>query len=145
MSAQKVIASYLRVAFEDLQGARLLFQAKNRNAIYLCSQAAEKVIRAVLTSEDKHGGIRHKLDMMVDMVPDDNPIKPLLREIEPLGNYATTFRYPTVVGRIKSAPGAEEFSRLADNVEQALNEACSSFDVDLTAENTPAGNAEPIR
>jgi hypothetical protein len=54
---------------------------------YLCSQAAEKVIRAVLTSEGKHGGIGHKLDMMVDMVPDENPVKPLLREIESLGDW----------------------------------------------------------
>ena len=54
MSAEKVIASYLRVAAEDLRGARLLAKDENRNAIYLCSQAAEKVIRAVLTSEDKH-------------------------------------------------------------------------------------------
>ena len=67
MRINKVVASYLRVAAEDLAGARLLAQAKNRNAIYLCSQAAEKVIRAVLTTEGKHGGIGHQLDMMVDM------------------------------------------------------------------------------
>jgi len=42
MSAEKVIASYLRVAAEDLRGARLLAKNENRNAIYLCSQAAEK-------------------------------------------------------------------------------------------------------
>lgn len=91
MSAEKVIAGYLRVAAEDLRGARLLAQDGNRNAVYLCSQAAEKVIRAVLTSEDKHGGISHNLDIMVDMIPDENPIKPLLREIERLGDYAATF------------------------------------------------------
>jgi HEPN domain-containing protein len=57
---------------EDLRGATLLSRADNRNAIYFCSQAAEKVIRAVLTSEGKYGGINHKLDMMVDMISDDN-------------------------------------------------------------------------
>ncbi len=146
MSARKrVIASYLRVAAEDLQGARLLSDANNRNAAYLCSQAAEKVIRAVLTSENKHAGIGHKLDMMVDMVPGENPVKPLLREIESLGDYATTFRYPTAAGRIMSTPGLEDFARSADKVEKALNEACSRFGVDLAAANTPVGNAEPIR
>lgn len=145
MSAKKVIASYLRLAAEDLQGARLLSHASNRNAIYLCSQAAEKVIRAVLTSEGKHGGISHKLDIMVDMIPDDNPVKSLLREIEPLGDYATTFRYPTAAGRVMSTPGLEEFTRFADSVEKALNEASSHFGVDLAAEDDPADNAEPIR
>ena len=133
------------MAAEDLQGARLLSEANNRNAIYLCSQAAEKVIRAVLTSEGQHGGIRHKLDLMVDMIPDENPVKPLLREIERLGNYATAFRYPTPVGRVKPAPELEAFNRFALNVEKALNEACSRFDVDLQGGSTTAGNADPIR
>ena len=34
--------------------------------------------------------IGHNLDIMVDMIPDENPLKSLLREIESLGDYATT-------------------------------------------------------
>jgi len=145
MSAEKVIASYLRVAAEDLRGARLLAQDGNRNAIYLCSQAAEKIIRAVLTSEDKHGGIGHNLDIMVDMIPDENPIKSLLREIESLGDYATTFRYPTVAGRVKSTPKGEEFEHMAVHVEKVLNEAVARFGVNLDSDDKPAGHAQPIR
>ncbi len=44
----------------------------NRNAIYLCEQAAEKIIRAVLTSEKIHAGVRHQLDEMVNLLPDAN-------------------------------------------------------------------------
>lgn len=51
MSADRVIASLIRVAKEDLDGALTLSATGNRNAIYLCAQAAEKLIRAVLTSE----------------------------------------------------------------------------------------------
>lgn len=47
----EVIAAMLRIASQDLDGAHMLNQAGNRNAAYLCEQAAEKVIRAVLTSE----------------------------------------------------------------------------------------------
>jgi HEPN domain-containing protein len=47
MSAEVLIASYLRIAREDLAGARQLASSGNRNAMYLCSQAAEKIIRAV--------------------------------------------------------------------------------------------------
>lgn len=60
MSAD-VIAGMLRIASQDLDGARLLNAAGNRNAAYLCEQAAEKVIRAV--------------------VPDANPIKSSLRAL----------------------------------------------------------------
>lgn len=41
MRINLVVASYLRIAAEDLAGARLLAETGNRNAIYLCSQAAE--------------------------------------------------------------------------------------------------------
>ncbi len=36
MSAELVIAGYVRIAKQDLDGARLLNQAANRNAAYLC-------------------------------------------------------------------------------------------------------------
>jgi len=82
LSAELVIANMLRFAREDLAGATLLASQGNRNAIYLCQQAAEKVIRAVLTSEGKHAGIKHHLDEMVDLVPQDNPMRPALRGLD---------------------------------------------------------------
>lgn len=144
MNTEKVIAGFLRVAAEDLQGARALSKISNRNAIYLCSQAAEKVIRAVLTSEGTHAGVGHQLDRMVESVPGENPVKEMLREIQGLGIYATSYRYPTTVGRIKPAPDIEEFESLADKVETALLEAVTRFEVDI-ASTDPAGNANPIR
>lgn len=145
MSAEKVIAGYLRVASEDLQGAVALAKISNRNAIYLCSQAAEKVIRAVLTSEGEHAGTGHQLDLMVDSIPEENPIKPRLRAIQGLAVYATSFRYPTVAGRIKTPPDQQEFQRYADAVEVVLNEALTCFGVDLSKPNQPARHATPIR
>lgn len=71
MSVELLIANLLRIAAEDLAAARQLATTNNRNAVYLCAQAAEKVIRAVLTSEGKHAGIKHQLDAMVDLVPDE--------------------------------------------------------------------------
>jgi hypothetical protein len=61
MIADLVIANLLRIAREDLDGASLLAPRGNRNAAYLCEQAAENVIRAVLTSEGQHAGVRHPL------------------------------------------------------------------------------------
>jgi HEPN domain-containing protein len=94
LSSELLVANLLRVAKEDLDGARLLGTANNRNAVYLCEQAAEKIIRAVLTTEGKHAGIKHLLNEMVDLVPDESPLKPDLRSIEHLAAYATAYRYP---------------------------------------------------
>ncbi|WP_437679283.1 HEPN domain-containing protein [Sorangium sp. So ce131] len=135
----------LRIAKEDLDGARLLASRGNRNAIYLCEQAAEKVIRAVLTSEGKHAGIKHHLEEMVNLVPDENPLKPALRDIEDLAAYATTYRYPTSSGRIQEPPTGSEFDEMADKVEAALKQAASCFHVDLAKKGAPAGKPDPIR
>lgn len=104
MSAERIIANTLRLAHADLEAARLLHAGKNRYAIYHCEQAAEKIIKAVLTSEGIHANIKHQLDEMVKQLPDANPLKSLLKEIEHLAAYATTYRYATTSGNIKPAP-----------------------------------------
>jgi HEPN domain-containing protein len=103
MSAELLIANFLRIAAEDLEGARLLAAAHNRNAIYLCEQAAEKIVRAVVTSENKHAGIKHDLAEMVDLIDDANPRKASLRAIEHLSQYATAYRYPVTSSRAEPA------------------------------------------
>ncbi len=145
MSADALIANLLRIANEDLDGALLLAARGNRNAVYLCEQAAEKVIRAVLTAEGVHAGVRHQLDLMVDLVPDANPLKPALRAVEELAAYATTYRYPTTTGRIIDPPTGSEFDRLAAKVKVVLDEAVARFEVDLTRKGVPARRPTPIR
>ncbi|MGH7281846.1 MAG: HEPN domain-containing protein [Polyangiaceae bacterium] len=144
MSADQVIANFLRIATEDLAGARTLTTTGNRNAVYLCEQAAEKIIRAVLTSEGVHAGHHHSLDTMVDDVPDANPLKPLLRNIESLAAYATTYRYPTP-SRIKPAPSATELAVYVTNVQTALDAAVRAFQVDLTISGSLAKASGPVR
>lgn len=148
MSAELLIANLLRVAREDLDGARLLAKAGNRNAVYLCEQAAEKVIRAVVTAEGKHAGIRHDLADMVDFVPDDNPLKPRLRAVEHLSQYATAFRYPVSSGktkRIPQAPPADELDKALERTTEALQAAVTAFGVDLDKSGSPAKTANPAR
>ena len=145
MSAELLIANTLRIANEDLAGARLLAAAGNRNAIYLLEQAAEKIIRAVMTSEGIHAGMRHDLSEIVDRVPDENPIKAGLRAVEHLATYATTHRNPTASARIKASPSAAELASHSDAVEKLLLEGASRLGVDLASVGTPARSAMPIR
>ena len=145
MGAELLIANSLRIAQEDLLGARLLAAAGNRNAIYLLEQAAEKIIRAVMTSEGIHAGIGHDLAAIVDRVPDANPLKARLRTVEPWAAYATSFRYPTTSAKIKSAPRPEDVAADAAAVEQLLLEVANRFGVDLASVGMPAKSATPIR
>ena len=145
MSADLVIAGMLRIAKQDLDGARLLNQAVNRNAAYLCEQAAEKLIRAVLTSEGIQAGNRHELPDMVAKIPDENPVKPALLAIEHLDAYATAYRYPSPRGRVRSPPTPAMLDADIANIDRALSDVVRRFGVDLAKVDTPAANPEPIR
>ncbi|MEK7466547.1 MAG: HEPN domain-containing protein [Planctomycetota bacterium] len=145
MGVDKVIANLLRVAKGDLDDARRLAEVPSRNAIYLCEQAAEKVILAVVASEGKHGNIQHMLDKLVDLVPDENPLKSQLRKLQDLGFFATSYRYPSSSGNVKPQPDRAEFDRHAANVQFALNAAVAGFKVDLSRPSSPAGSAAPLR
>ena len=148
MSAELLIANLLRVADEDLAGARLLAASNNRNAVYLCEQAAEKVIRPVLTSEGQHAGIKHELAEMVDLIPDENPVKEHLRRLEHLSRYATAYRYPvssSKTKRIPRPPSASELRAAIDDTAAALDRAVASFAIDLQLADSPARNAGPLR
>lgn len=145
MSLERIIANTLRVAREDLDAARQLTLIGNRFAIYHCEQAAEKIIKAVLSSEQRHGGITHHLDELVDQVPDENPIKGLLRGMEHLSEYATAFRYVSDKGRIKPSPPPAEVERTIQFIARALAEVVERLGVDLDRPDAPAKRPGPIR
>lgn len=126
----------------------MLAASNNRNAVYLCEQAAEKIIRAVLTSEGQHAGIKHDLAEMVDLIPAENPLKAHLRKIEHLSRYATAYRYPvssSKTKRIAHPPSASELRAAIDDTAAALDRAVASFGVDLHRTDAPARHADPLR
>lgn len=144
MSAERLIANYLRIAHEDLAGAELLSRAGNRNAAYLCEQAAEKLLRAVLTSEGTHGGPGHRLGIMLNQVPKENPTWPALAELVELESYARTYRYPTS-HRVLPSPTDDELRPLLDKVRDVHQRLVAWFDVDLSDPRRPARRADPPR
>lgn len=144
MSVERTIANLLRIAQEDLKGATLLAGARNRNAAYLAQQAAEKVIRAVLTSEGIHAGQRHDLREMLSMVPDANPTKALLAATVGLAAYATAYRYPGTA-RIPQAPNAAAMNAHLADVQTALDAVSTGLGVDLGVPDGVATRPHPIR
>lgn len=82
---------------------------------------------------------------MVAKIPDANPVKTLLRGIEHLDAYATTYRYPSPRGRIKSAPTPAEVAQDIVKLDAVLVEIATRFSIDLTKPEGPAGSVGPIR
>lgn len=134
MSADRANAALLRIAASDLADARILAGVRSRHAPYLCSQAAEKIVKAVLTAEGihVHRNVAHRIDLMVDLLPDANAYKARFRKIEHLASYATSYRYPTPTGRVPAAPSPDELASLIDETDSLLRDVADRFGIDLT-------------
>lgn len=144
MSAERTIADFLHIAQEDLDAARHLLERGNRNAAYMAEQAAEKVIRAVLTSEGVHAGVGHDLRAMVQRIPVENPVRDRLARLAPLARFATAYRYPTGT-RIPPSPDAATLDEHLNAVGRALADVAAGFGVDLADSAAAARRAGPLR
>jgi HEPN domain-containing protein len=123
MSVPRRIAAFLDLAAQDADAARTLAKTKNRYAAYHCQQAAEKLIKAVLLHRGRESGTEHRLDVLVDALPDADPWKSKLRPLEVYLPYATTYRYPTPGGRIVAAPDMAQISADVDDIEALIHAA----------------------
>lgn len=126
MSEHRRIVSLLSLAEQDVAAAKVLSSADNRYAAYHCQQAAEKLVKAVLLGRNIESGVEHRLNVLIEKMPDSDPWKAALRPLDIYTPYATTFRYPTPGGRIPSAPPPEETQadaeRIAALIERARDE-----------------------
>ena len=82
MSVPRRISAFLDLAAQDVDAARTLAAAGNRYAAYHCQQAAEKLMKAVLLHRSIESGPEHRLDVLVDKLPDTDPWKPRLRPLD---------------------------------------------------------------
>jgi len=123
MSVPRRIIAFLDLAAQDVEAARTLAATNNRYAAYHCQQAAEKLIKAVLLHRGIESGTEHRLDVLVDELPDGDLWKPKLRPLETYLPYATTYRYPTPGGRIVAAPNMIQVAVDADAIDALIKEA----------------------
>lgn len=140
------IAELLRISRQNLKAAFHLASPPNRLALSLCEKAAANLIRAVLASEGKLVGFTATLEDLVEPIPDVNPLKAKLREIQDLSSFVLGYQHSTPTGQIPPPPDRSVFGSYLDKVKSTLNEAATRFGVDLGLEsNTPARFPEPIR
>lgn len=123
MSVPRRISAFLDLAAQDVDAARTLAASGNRYAAYHCQQAAEKLMKAVLLHRSIESGTEHRLDVLVDKLPDTDPWKPRLRPLDVYSPYATTYRYPTPGGRVSAAPDPSQVTADATVIDTLIKKA----------------------
>jgi HEPN domain-containing protein len=148
LSAELHIANALRLAREDLEAARLLSKADNRNDAYHAQQAAEKMLLALLTSEGIRAERRdsHRIDVLRDLLPELSPFRARFAPLTFLTVFATTYRYPKDAGRIPARAEREQLEAAVLQLQAILTDLADHFSVDLLAsDRLPAATSRPPR
>ncbi|MBF0166855.1 MAG: HEPN domain-containing protein [Alphaproteobacteria bacterium] len=117
-----VVNSYLTLASEDIALARKIIDAFPRHAAYAIQQAAEKLIKAVLSAEDIPVPAQHHLGALAQLLPPDHPWRADFAALDVLSGFATTIRYPLPGGRLPRNPDRSDLMDHMKTVASLANE-----------------------
>jgi hypothetical protein len=104
MSDAERIASFIKLADEELTAAHLLTSVAPRQAPYFIQQAAGKASRALLTAAGISFGTSHSLGQMSAALPSDHPLRVAVGSLDKFSTTATKYRYPSPAGRLADPP-----------------------------------------
>ena len=120
----RVIAAYLDDVDLDLDAARRLIAAPpNRLAAFHLQQAAEKLVKAVRLGYGLRVTAEHNIELLVEELPHEDAWRTKLAVLDPLSGYATSYRYPSPVGKRKGGPGNDEVLRWIKTIADLSAEA----------------------
>lgn len=108
---------------EDLAAARQLARTVPRASAFHLQQAAEKLVKAILSSEGVHAGLEHSIGQLVAKLPDGHEWKADLVELDILTQFGTAFRYPTERGRVAHPPERSVLDRYAALIASLADDA----------------------
>jgi hypothetical protein len=127
MSDAERIASFIKLADEELTAAHLLTSVAPRQAPYFIQQAAGKASRALLTAAGISFGTSHSLGQMSAALPSDHPLRVAVGSWTSFSTAATKYRYPSPAGRLADPPSEQrlaadmtEVQAFVDQVKQHL-------------------------
>lgn len=123
-------ASYIALAKEDLAVAKKLMADHPRHAAFSIEQAAEKLLKAVLTVEAiRFPTSHHQFGALAALLPADHLWRADLMAFDDFTSYATAIRYPKPGGGMPSEPedadlqsGWSEVSALVSEIEDWCGE-----------------------
>ena len=105
----RVIVAYLDDVDLELDAAkRLVANPPNRFAAFHLQQATEKLVKAVRLARGLRVTAGPDLEPLIEELARDDAWRTKLSVLEPLSSYATSYRYPSSMGRRKAGPSSEE-------------------------------------
>lgn len=117
------VASFIALAQEDLEVARKLLADHPRNAAFNVEQAAEKLLKAVLTAEGlTFSAGHHQLGRLAEMLPPDHMWRADLMAFDSYTTYATATRYPRPGGGMPRIPPKDVIDTAIKNVSSLVGE-----------------------
>ncbi|HML13731.1 MAG TPA: HEPN domain-containing protein [Xanthobacteraceae bacterium] len=124
------VGSFIALAKEDLAVARRLLAVHPRHSAFALEQAAEKLLKAVLTAEGiSFTASHHQLGRLADLLPADHIWRADLMAFDSYTSFATATRYPRPGGGMPQVPsrevleaGLKEVSSLVSEIEDWCRE-----------------------
>jgi HEPN domain-containing protein len=107
MANPKRVEALLQIADEDLGAARVLVSFSTRTARYHVQQSAEKAVKALLEHRGLNPGREHRFGSLAEMLPEGDPWRSRIQNLDVLSPAATSHRYPTAEGRLLPSPSRE--------------------------------------
>ena len=118
-----VVAGYFQVADEDLTAARRLIDCVPRSCAFHLQQAAEKLVKAILSAESIHAAADHNIGQLIAKLPDGHAWRGDLIDLDYLSQFATAYRYPSERGRVAPAPDRATLDKYTALIEALVDEA----------------------
>jgi HEPN domain-containing protein len=105
---KEAAASFIALAKEDLAVARKLLADHPRHSAFAIEQAAEKLLKAVLTTEGiVFSASHHQLGRLAELLPAEHLWRADLMAFDSYTSYATATRYPRPGGGMPQVPSRE--------------------------------------
>jgi HEPN domain-containing protein len=124
----RVLVAYLDDAELDMDAARRLSaDPPNRLAAFHLQQAAEKLVKAVRIARGLRITADHSIAFLLEELPTDDAWRAKLAVLEPLSSYATSYRYPSPIGKRKPGLDHEQVVVWTTTIAGLIIEARAQF------------------
>jgi len=108
------IKAFLVIAEEEFAAARQLAPLLPRQGAYFLQQSIEKLVRAVLESDEITAGMTHNLRYLADLLGDGHPLKAPFIAFDDLTPASTRYRYPSPSGALAPVKADSVIARFAE-------------------------------
>jgi HEPN domain-containing protein len=116
-------AAFIALAREDLAAAGRLRRDLPRQAAFHVEQAAEKLIKAVLTTEGRtYPATHHQLGQLAALLPPDHAWRADLAALDKHTSAATALCYPSPGGHLPAPPDPATLAEDLREIERLLPE-----------------------